>query len=136
MGIHKTTALTFSLCKLNNFLLDEKKKIVPQTSQDSSYGTCRVNIGLEPRDVFTEKLISEGLLWESNHLDNVDYCSVKQEQYKTTMNNHRLHQDYPVKFYLIAFSGKDWFDLLQKHGSSFIRNIIHIWNNNNVLQFF
>ena len=52
MGIHKITALTFCLCKLHNFLLDDKEKIAPRTCQDAAYGACRGNIGLEPHRVF------------------------------------------------------------------------------------
>ena len=52
MEIHKITALTFCLCKLHNFLLDDKEKIAPRTCQDAAYGACRGNIGLEPHHVF------------------------------------------------------------------------------------
>ena len=95
MGIHKITALTFSLCKLHNFLLDEKETIAPQTSQDAAYGACRGNIGLESHGVFTEELVPEDLLQGSEHLDNVDYSTVRREQYQTTINNRRLNQRLP-----------------------------------------
>ena len=79
MGIHKITALTFSLCKLHNFLLDDKEDIAPRTSQDAAYGACRGNIELERHRVFTEEVVPAALLRGSDHLDNVDRNTRRQD---------------------------------------------------------
>ena len=95
MGIHKITALTLSLCKLHNFLLDDKEKIAPRTSQDAAYGAYRGNIGLEPHRVFTDEVVPEDLLQGGVHLGDVDYNTCRQELHEATMNNRTQDQKLP-----------------------------------------
>ena len=95
IGIHKITALTFSLCKLHNFLLDDKENIAPQTSQDAAYGAIRGTIGLEPHRVFTEEVVPEDLLQGGDHFEDVDYNTRKRDRHEAIMNVCTQNQRLP-----------------------------------------
>ena len=79
MGINKITALSLCLCKLHNFLLDDKEDIAPRTSEDTAYGACRGNIELERHREFPEEVVPASLLRGSDHLDNVDPNTRRRE---------------------------------------------------------
>ena len=93
MGIHKVTALTFSLCKLHNFLIDKKETIPPTTSQDAAYGSCRGNIGLQRHPVFTDELVPEELLGGNEHYDDVNYTTTVRNEVRAATLTERLPRD-------------------------------------------
>ena len=92
MGIHKITALTFSLCKLHNFLLAKKEKIAPTTSEDAAYGACRGSIELSHSVDFPNEIVPTALL-ENDHFDDIDMNTRRRETYTATANNQRLPRD-------------------------------------------
>ena len=70
MGLHKITALTMCLCKLHNFLVDEK--IAKSLSQEAAQGMIRGNVPLERHQTFPSEVVPTQLLHGGEYFNDVD----------------------------------------------------------------
>ena len=74
MGIHKITAMTVCLCKLHNFLINQKENIPPWTDRDAAHGMIRGSIPMEQQhqqEHNNEANVPEQLLHGVGHFDDV-----------------------------------------------------------------
>ena len=76
MSLHKITALIMCLCKLHNFLIDEK--IARSLSQDDAHGKIRGSIQLERHRTFPSEVVPEQLLHGGDHFDDVDRNEIRR----------------------------------------------------------
>ena len=91
MGIGKITALTMCLCKLHNFLIDER--IAPTLLQDSwaasIAGKVTINrIGRSNDD--NNDAVPSGLLHGGDHFDDVDGNELRRQHYRERSNSTTL----------------------------------------------
>ena len=90
MGIHKITAMTVCLCKLHNFLIDER--VGSSLHQDKAYGMCRGSVPMEKTHAadFDDTLIPEQLLHGGEHMDDID---TNEWRRATRINQQQLPRD-------------------------------------------
>ena len=83
MGLQKVTAMTVCLCKLHNFLIDQREKTVPQlTNQDAAHGMIRGSILMQhqhQQEHNNKDEVPQQLLDGGEHFDNVAPNILRQE---------------------------------------------------------
>ena len=92
MGLNKITSLTMALCKLHNFLIDQR--IERMTSTDMAHLRRGQNISLQQHE---DDDVPNELLHGGEHFDDVGTNEIRRENYRrnrdATQNNERLPRD-------------------------------------------
>ena len=90
MGIHKITAMTVCLCKLHNFLINQKENIPPQwTSQDAAHGMIRGSIPMNrQQEHIDEPDVPQQLLDGGEHFEDISMAALRRERYAAAQLNN------------------------------------------------
>ena len=93
-GLRKITQLTLCLCKLHNFLIDERiEKTLPR---DMLHLRSQGNIVLEPHSTFSEETVPTELLHGGDHFDdvgNLRTTTMRREAYQSRRDGTQLPRD-------------------------------------------
>jgi len=89
MGIHKITVMTVCLCKLHNFLINQKENIPPWTDRDAAHGMIRGSIPMEGQQEHNNEAdVPQQLLHGGEHFEDVSRGALRRARYVTAQMNN------------------------------------------------